>query len=148
MTRASSRTKLCLLLTHAEYDEFRQALQEIHPLDKSFLLFQAVKTGLSQQDKEIKPNRRACKIHFWLPKEIAQEAKQLAHVKATTQQNLIREFLFRYLANPPWRRSTGATKVESSGREEHPPHAPRKAPLSHGPKWNLSPRTREPSMNG
>lgn len=119
MTEASGRTKHCLLLNHAELDELQRALWEIHPLDKSFLLFEAIKTGLSRTDEEIKSTRRTRKAHFWLPKDIARQLKQLAKVKATTQQSLIREFLFQYLANPPWERTTSGRKPESDVREEH-----------------------------
>lgn len=119
MAEASGRTKHCLLLNHAEFDELQRALREIHPLDKSFLLFEAIKTGLSRADEEIKSTRRTCKAHFWLPKDIARQLKQLAKVKATTQQSLIREFLFQYLANPPWERTTSGRKTESDVREEH-----------------------------
>src|SRR3972149_3602012 len=119
MTEASGRTKHCLLLTHAEFDELQRALREIHPLDKSFPLFEAIKTGLSRMDEEIKSTRRSRKAQFWLPKDIARQLKQLAKGNATTQQSLIREFLSQYLANPPWERTTSGRKPESDVREEH-----------------------------
>ena len=119
MTGESGRTKHCLLLNHDELDELQRALRKIHPLDKSFLLFEAIKTGLSRADEEIRPKRRTCKTHFWLPKDIARQLKQLAKAKGTTQQSLIRQYLFQYLANPPWRRSeAGGTGPESDGRQE------------------------------
>jgi hypothetical protein len=109
--KSANRTKLRLLLTDAEFRKVGQALEEIRPMNKSFLITEAVQAGLAETNLDINQLRRICEIQFWLPREIAGSVRRLAGLTQTTQRELIHYFLFQYLANSPW-------KSASSGNSE------------------------------
>jgi hypothetical protein len=75
-------------------------LEEIQPLGKSFLISEAILVGIKKTDMNIPQSRRIHKINFWLPTELANQVKELSRLKETSQQNLMRHYLFHYLANP------------------------------------------------
>jgi hypothetical protein len=99
----SSRTRLSLLLTQAEFKQLCGALEEIYPMGKSFLMLVAINAGVMQPDHPVPRTKRDCRVRFWLPRRLAVKIRELSKLKGTSQQNLMRHYLFQYIAHPPWK---------------------------------------------
>ena len=80
------------------------------PVSRGFLLFEAVQAGLRNPAPDNAPIGPRVGVRFWLPREMSDKVKELANLNVTSQQSLLRDFLFRYLTNPPWNR-TGASRM-------------------------------------
>lgn len=99
------RVRLFLFLTHTEADELERAARESGACSRGLVITEAVKTCLSAPQLKLSQERRHRKIGVWVPRRTAAELKQLAHEYNLTRARLLRYFLFRYLANAPWRNS-------------------------------------------
>jgi len=71
MAKWSNRTRLSLLLTQVEFRQLCDALGEIYPMGKSFLMLEAIQAGIMNPNKTIPETKRTYRVRFWLPKELA-----------------------------------------------------------------------------
>ena len=75
----------------------------IYPIDESFLLMEAIHAGIVKADEPVPEMRMICRIRFWLSTKLALKVRELSELKGTSQQNLMRSYLFQYLAHPSWK---------------------------------------------
>jgi hypothetical protein len=68
-------------------------------------LLEAVQAGFRNPSPYVAQRDRRVTVRFWLPRELSDKVNQLAEQNTTSQQNLLRGFLSRYLANPPWKQT-------------------------------------------
>lgn len=69
---------------------------------RSLLILESLQAGLDTGNLIGLQRRRNRPIPFWLPKEIMKETRNMAGRLKVSQQNLMRHFLFTYLASAPW----------------------------------------------
>lgn len=103
----SSRVKSYVMLSDAELRRLEEAVAESGALiKKGFLMFEAIQTGLSKPALSKVHENRNRKVNFWLPRRLSEKLRVLSEANHVPEQRLIRHFLSRYLADPPWNRST------------------------------------------
>jgi hypothetical protein len=103
-----------LLLTEEEARRLATA-QTPTRLSRSFLIQEAVQAGLQTADIANVPGRRNKILCFRLPPELRDRVRELAKELDTSQQTLIRHFLFTYLSEME-RKSTPPTNRRGKGR--------------------------------
>ena len=95
------RAKLRLLLTPSELRELDTATREAG-VNRSFLIFEALRTGLTNPDLNLTQERRNLRVDAWVTGTLKQRIRQQATNLHTTQQHLTRHLLLTYLATLPW----------------------------------------------
>jgi len=104
VTRRSSRVKSYVMLSEAELRSLEEAVEESGaPIRKGFLVFEAIQAGLPNPDNTKVHGDRNRKVNFWLPRKLSERLTIQAETSRVSKQHLIRYFLSRYLANPPWK---------------------------------------------
>jgi hypothetical protein len=103
-----------LLLTEEEARRLATTLTATH-LPRSFLIQEAIQAGLHTADLANIPERRSRVLCFRLPTELLGRVRALAEELDTSQQTLLRHFLFTYLSEMG-RRSTPPTNRRGKGR--------------------------------
>jgi hypothetical protein len=103
-----------LLLTEGEARRLAASLTLTH-LPRSFLIQEAIQAGLQTVDLANIPGRRSKVLCFRLPTELLGRVRALAEELDTSQQTLLRHFLFTYLSEME-RRSTPPTNRRGKGR--------------------------------
>ena len=99
--KRDERTKLRLLLTPSELRKLDAVVSEAG-VNRSFLILEALKVGLSNPDLNIDQERRNQRVDAWATDAIKEHIRQLATHLHITQQHLTRHLLLRYLATAPW----------------------------------------------
>jgi hypothetical protein len=89
-----------LLLTEEEARRLTDALTPFH-LPRSFMILEAIQAGLQAAHLKNIPRRRSKILYFRLPGEVRErvKVKELAEERHTSQQTLIRHFLFTCLSH-------------------------------------------------
>jgi predicted DNA-binding protein len=103
-----------LLLTEEEAHRLTTALTPTH-LPRSFLIQEAIQAGLRTIDPTNIPGRRSKVLCFRLPTELRDRVRALAEELDTSQQTLLRHFLFTYLSELEWK-NMPPTKHRGKGR--------------------------------
>lgn len=109
------RSRVRLLLTDTEIKELDRAVAESGAWSRSLVVAEAIQAGLSNFDSRLAQERRSRRVDVRLPTRLIDNLKRLATTHTLTQQNLLRHFLFRYLATGPWM-SNEATRTENESR--------------------------------
>ena len=115
LRRVERKRRSLLLLTEEEARRLAEALTRFH-VPRSFMILEAIQAGLETADLKNIPGRRSRLLYFRLPREVRERVKELAEARHTSQQTLIRHFLFTYLSHlerktpPPTKRRTNKGK--------------------------------------
>lgn len=113
--RPERRSRIFLRLTDSELAELERAALESGALSRNLVVTEAVKLGLVNPALSLCQLRRSKRIHVWIPRRTAAELKQLATKHSLKQSQLLRLFLFQYLATAPWNEA-GPSVVPNEGR--------------------------------
>lgn len=101
-----NRVRRSILLNESELRQLDHAIEDCGvPVSRGFLLFEAVQAGLRNPPPDDGHKGRRVSVRFWLPRDLSDKVNQLAKQNTTSQQSLLRSFLSRYLANPPWKQT-------------------------------------------
>jgi hypothetical protein len=98
----AGRCRVRLLLTEEEAMKLAEAVRVSGAPSRSLLILESLQAGLDTGNLTGLQRRRNRPIPFWLPKEIMKETRNMAGRLKVSQQNLMRHFLFTYLASAPW----------------------------------------------
>jgi hypothetical protein len=82
------------------------------------MILEAIKAGLQTPDPATIPGRRTRMVHFSLPSEIRERAKQLTGERNVSQQSLIRHFLFAHVSRLGRKAGSALKPAESTLRME------------------------------
>jgi len=111
--RARKRSKLRLILTQSQTAELDRAVAESGAIFRSLIIAEAIHAGLSRPaDRTLTAERRCRRVDVWLPRGIGALVKRTAQAHKTTQQRLLRHFLFEYIASGPWKATEAANGEE------------------------------------
>ncbi len=100
------RARLRILLNDAELRQVERAVAESGAPSRSFLVFEAIRFGLLNANASAVSGRRRERIDLRVPYKMKEQAKQFVSTHNLTEQNVLRHFLFRYIAAEPWRMSS------------------------------------------
>lgn len=100
--RAGGRTKLRVLLTAAEAERLDRAVEASGAWTRGLLIVEAVRAGLAKLELSLGDGRRLRRIDTWAPRTLIASVRKLADENGVTQQQLLRQFLFQYIAAAPW----------------------------------------------
>lgn len=113
LSRRRRRSRLRLILTESETAELDRAVAESGAIFRSLIIAEAIQAGLSRPaDRTLTAERRCRRVDVWLPRGIGALVKRTAQAHKTTQQKLLRHFLFEYIASGPWKATEPANGEE------------------------------------
>jgi hypothetical protein len=101
--RQKRRDRIYLLLTNPEADELERAAVESGARSRSLIITEALKAGMLTPNLKVSQQKRRRRVEAWVPRGTAHEFKLLAATHNVTLAHLLRQLLFQYLANAPWR---------------------------------------------
>ena len=104
-----------LLLTEEESRKLAEAVKTSGAPNRSLLILESIQAKLHSPNLPELQGKRTNILHCWLPTEIMEKVRLLAHEQGVSQQSLIRYFLFTYLSqlerkNPPPTKTRSHTK--------------------------------------
>jgi isocitrate dehydrogenase kinase/phosphatase len=102
--RRRRRSRLRLILTQSETAELDRAVADSGAIFRSLIIAEAIHAGLSRLGEfTVTPERRCRRVDIWMPRGTEDQIKRAAQAYRTTQQKLLRHYLFEYIANAPWK---------------------------------------------
>jgi hypothetical protein len=111
------RSRLRLLLTENELAEVDHAVAESAAWSRSLVIAEALHVGLLNPRLTFTQSKRCRIVEIRVPKKLVNDLQALARARTLTQQSLLRQLLFHYLANPPWK-LTDVTSAEVNTSSE------------------------------